>query len=115
MDNVRIARPAPPSTREQRGLALYREHGDEITHEGHGAYTVPGCSGGSYTVDLAVFGGEECCDCPDHQRHPELTCKHLAAAAIFRAKARTRARGEQVARTTARASRASLTPLTVPL
>ncbi len=115
MDNVRIAQtaPPPPPTRELRGLGIYRERGDEITHEGHGVYTVPGGtrSGGTYTVNLAVFGGEECCDCPDHQRHPELTCKHLAAAAIFRAKARTRAREEQAARTTARASRASLTPL----
>jgi hypothetical protein len=22
------------------------------------------------------------CDCPDHQRHPEITCKHMLAAAI---------------------------------
>ncbi len=103
--------PAPPPTRELRGLALYREHGAEITHEGHGVYTVPGCSGGAYTVDLAVFGGEESCDCPDHARHPEHSCEHLAAAAIFRAKARAAARREQAERTAARRARASLTPL----
>jgi uncharacterized Zn finger protein len=111
MANVRITQTAPPPTRELRGLALYRERGDEITHEGHGVYTVPGCSGSTYTVDLAVFGGEECCDCPD--RAP--VCKHVYASVIHRAKARARAKGEQAARTTARASRASLTPLTVSL
>ncbi len=115
MDTTRIAQPAPTSTREGRGIKLYREHGDEIIHEGHGVYTVPGCSGGSYRVDLAVFGGEESCSCPDHARHPEHSCKHLAAAAIFRAKARAKARREQGERTAARATRASLTPLAVSL
>lgn len=78
----------PPANRELRGLALYRDHGDEITNEGHGVYSVPGCSGGTYTVDLAVFGGEESCSCPDHRRHPEHTCNHLVAATLYRAKTR---------------------------
>lgn len=83
--------PAPPSTRELRGLALYRGHAEEIGHEGRGVYTVPGCTGrGSYTVNLAVFGGEESCSCPDHHRHPEHSCKHLIAATIYRAKNRRR-------------------------
>ncbi len=99
------------TTRLQRGITLAQERGEEIIHEGRGVYIVPGCSGGSYRVDLAVFGGEETCSCPDHTRHPELTCKHLAAAAIFRAKARAKARRAQHQRTTARASRANLTPL----
>ncbi len=115
MTNRSLAHPAPPTTRELRGLALYRERGDEIEPLGKGRYTVPGCAGGSYTVDLAVFGGEESCSCPDHARHPEYSCKHLSAAAIFRAKARAKARREQAARTTARASRASLAPLAAAL
>ncbi|MDQ3302173.1 MAG: SWIM zinc finger domain-containing protein [Actinomycetota bacterium] len=106
--------PAPPPTRDLRGLKLFRDHGGEIIHEGHGVYTVPGCSGGVHEVDLAVFGGEESCSCPDYQRHKE-PCKHLYAATIYRSKARTRAREEQAARTKARASRASLAPLAAAL
>jgi hypothetical protein len=103
--------PAPPPTRELRGIALYRERGDEIVHEGHGVYMVPGCSGGVYVVDLAVFGGTESCNCPD--RAP--VCKHVYAATVARAKARMRARTVQAARTKARASRASLAPLAAAL
>ncbi len=107
--------PAPPATRELRGLALYREHGAEIEPLGKGVYTVPGCSGGSYTVDLAVFGGTESCSCPDHARHPELTCKHLAASTIYRAKSRAKARREQAERTASRAARGSVAPLAAAL
>ncbi len=106
---------APPVTRELRGLALYREHGHEIKHIGHGRYEVPVCSGGVYEVNLAVFGGEESCSCPDHARHPELTCKHLIAVSLYRAKARAKARREQHQRTASRASRASLAPLAAAL
>ncbi len=106
--------PAPPPTRELRGLALFRDHGDEIEPLGKGRYTVPGCSGGVYVVDLAVFGGTESCNCPDFRRHHD-TCKHLVAATVARAKARIRAREEQAARTKARASRASLAPLAAAL
>jgi hypothetical protein len=105
--------PAPPATRELRGLALFRDHGAEIIHEGHGVYAVPGCSGGSYTVDLAVFGGEESCSCPDHARHPKYSCKHLIAATISRAKSRAKARREQRKRTASRAARGNVASLTV--
>ncbi len=105
------AKTTATSTRLQRGITLAQERGEEIILEGRGVYEVPGCSGGTYTVDLAVFGGEESCSCPDHTRHPELTCKHLAAASLHRAKSRAAARREQAKRTAARASRASLTPL----
>ncbi len=68
--------PAPPSTRELRGLKLYREHGAEIEPLGKGVYRVPGCSGGTYTVDLAVFTDEpETCNCPDYKRQKQ-TCNH---------------------------------------
>ncbi len=80
--------------------------GQEIEHQGHGKYTVPSCSGeGSYEVDLKVFTDEpESCSCPDRER----PCKHLVAATIFRAKARTRARRAQAERTAARSSAAKL-------
>ncbi len=93
MDTISITHPAPPPTRELRGLALYRERGHEIEHTGHGGYSVPGCSGGSYTVDLVPFGGEESCNCPDHQRHKQ-PCKHVYAVSLYRAKSRAKARRE---------------------
>ena len=106
---------APPVTRELRGLALYREHGHEIKHIGHGRYEVPGCSGGTYTIDLAVFTDEpETCSCPDYQRHKE-PCKHVYATSLYRAKSRAKARREQGERTASRASRASLAPLEASL
>jgi hypothetical protein len=106
---------APPPTRALRGLALFRDHGDEIKHIGHGRYEVPGCSGGSYRVDLAVFTDEpETCSCPDYQRHKQ-TCKHVYAATIHRSKARAKARRVQAERTKARAARASLAPLAAAL
>jgi uncharacterized Zn finger protein len=87
-----------PATRIGRGIQLHREHGDEITHEGRGVYTVPGCSegSGSYTVNLAVFGGEESCDCPDRALGSAPVCKHLVAATVYRAKITARRRGEAV-------------------
>ncbi len=106
-----LAQPAPPSTRELRGLALYRDHHDEIKHTGHGRYEVPGCSGGRYEVNLAIAGGTESCNCPD--RAP--VCKHLIAATIFRAKSRAKARREQHQRTASRASRGNLAPLAAAL
>ncbi len=119
MASTTIAQPAHPRTRELRGLALFRDHGDEIKHIGHGRYEVPGCSGGSYRVDLDISGDEETCSCPDHARHPELTCKHLAAATIYRAKSRAKsrakARREQHQRAASRAARASLAPLAAAL
>jgi len=110
MDTTKSSAP-PPTTRELRGLALYREHGGEIIHEGRGVYIVPGCSRGSYLVDLAVFDGEQSCSCPD--RAP--VCKHIICATIYRAKSRAKARREQHQRTASRASSASLAPLAAAL
>jgi hypothetical protein len=97
-----------------RGLALWGSPlGAEIEPQGHGKYTVPSCSGQgvTYEVDLAVFGGEESCNCPDRER----PCKHLIAATIHRAKARMAARRAQAERTAARASSTSLAPLVATL
>jgi hypothetical protein len=91
MATTRIAQPT--KDRVLRGLALYKEHSGEIEPQGHGVYTVPGCSGGSYTVDLDVFADEpvETCSCPDFARHHD-TCKHIAFATVFRARSRAEAR-----------------------
>jgi hypothetical protein len=96
-----------------RGLALWGSPlGAEIEHRGKGVYSVPSCSGtGSYTVDLAVFGDEESCNCPDKAR----PCKHLIAASITRAKARMAARRAQAVKTEARASRGNVAALAATL
>ncbi len=78
--------PAPPATRELRGLALYRDHAGEIEHPYPGVYIVPGCKGGSYTVHLSH---RERCSCPDFARHHK-PCKHIYMATIYRAKSRRR-------------------------
>ncbi len=93
MASTSLAHPARPEytvpeatrARVARGLALYRERAGEIEPQGRGIYTVPGCRGGAYTVNLAVLGGEESCSCPDFRRH-KTPCKHVFAATLFRAK-----------------------------
>ena len=82
-----VAHPAHPYTREQRGIALYSERGDEVRALGHGRYSVPSCTGGSYVVDLAPLGGEESCTCRDFERRGE-PCKHMYCATLYRAKRR---------------------------
>ena len=85
MDTNTVAHPSTLDTRESRALALYRERGAEIVRIGPWTYEVPSCTGrGTYAVDYAA----ESCDCPDARRHPELSCKHLLAVAVKRAKRR---------------------------
>lgn len=68
--------------RERRGIALYRERGEEIEHLKGRTWAVPSCSGeGLYLVDLNA----EICGCPDFERRGE-NCKHIYAAAIASAK-----------------------------
>ncbi len=77
-----------PPTRELRGIRLFEERGDEITRVYPHVYRVPSCSGETfYTVHLAP---RERCDCPDHARHPEHSCKHIIACTLKRAKTRAR-------------------------
>ena len=72
------------STRQQRGITLFREHGEQIEHVEGWRWRVPSCSGsGAYLVDLRA----ESCECPD--RPPSEAgevCKHVVAATIARAK-----------------------------
>jgi SWIM zinc finger len=77
----------PPSTRESRGLELYRRGG--IERIARDVYLVPSCSrrGADYLVDLAA----ESCECADHQRHGG-PCKHAYAALLYRAWIRRAAR-----------------------
>jgi uncharacterized Zn finger protein len=77
------------TTREQRGIALYRDYGEEVVRVYPFTYVVPSCTGATtYTVHLSP---RERCDCPDFQRH-HTACKHVYAAVTAAAKARARAR-----------------------
>ena len=78
---------APP-TRELRGLALYRDHHDEITRVYPHVYRVPRCSNSTfYIVHLSP---RVRCDCPDFGRRGE-PCKHVYCAEIAASKSRARA------------------------
>ncbi len=73
---------AKATTRVMRGVALFRERGDEIEYLTGSLWAVPSCSGSAlYVVDLKV----EECECPDRPPEGEV-CKHIYAAQIARAK-----------------------------
>jgi hypothetical protein len=85
VDATTVAHPPTPDTRELCALALYRERGAEIVRTGPWTYLVPSCTGtGSWAVDYR----REKCDCPDALRNPEISCKHVFAVGIHRAKRR---------------------------
>ncbi len=75
--------PTVPDARALRALALYRERGAEIERTGPHTYLVPSCSG---TGTWAVNYRRETCDCPDALSNPDLSCKHVYAVGIHRAK-----------------------------
>ncbi len=78
---------AAKTTRLQRGVRLYREHGHEIERVEIHTYAVPSCSGDeTYTV----YTDLRCCTCPDHRRAKAAgeRCKHYHAVEIFTAKRR---------------------------
>jgi hypothetical protein len=82
VDTTESSAPAHPSTREQRGLELYRERGDEIKHVRGSVWAVPSCTrAGVYLVDLRAG----VCTCPDMPPAGEV-CKHTSAATIAHAK-----------------------------
>ncbi len=83
MDKTTV--PAPPATRELRGLALYLEHGPEkiiriLSH----TYEVPSCSGEKTYVVRLDRGS---CECPDFERR-QAPCKHVYAATVAAARAK---------------------------
>src|SRR5215208_3443571 len=77
-----IPEPATTDSREGRGLALYRERGDEIEHVRGSIWSVPSCTRpGVYLVDLRAG----ICTCGDMPPAGEV-CKHETAATLARAK-----------------------------
>ena len=79
--------PAPPSTREERALELYRRGG--IERIARDIYMVPSRSRRrvEYDGDLAL----ERCQCRDHRRSGGL-CLHIYAATVYRAHLQAAAR-----------------------
>ena len=82
-----IAHEAPRSTREQRGIALYEEHGERIRFEG-GVWLVPSQGAGTSVYEVVIGRRGDVCECPDFE-HRGVSCKHIVAATIARAKTRT--------------------------
>lgn len=78
---------ADGATRAQRGINLYWQHRHHIERTGPSSYQVPSCSSNeTYNVELSLGY----CSCPDRDRARllKVSCKHVIAATIYRAKAR---------------------------
>ncbi len=88
MDATRIAQPAHPSTREERGLELYQEHADEITFVGS-VWLVPSMSEGGTSLYEVRLGRAESCERFDYGGRQE-PCKHVFVATVARPRARRR-------------------------
>ena len=76
--------PAPTTTREQRGLELYREHASDIVFE-RGVWLVPSQHDSTSVYEVSIGRRGESCECGDHGRRG-ATCKHIVAATVARAK-----------------------------
>jgi hypothetical protein len=73
--------------RIERGLDLYRQHGDEIERLAEDIYLVPSQDG--TTTHRVQYGEHEFCSCPDHQFRG-LNCCHIYAVGIALAKRRAK-------------------------
>ena len=73
---------AQGTTRQERGLALFRKRGEGIRHMAGTVWSVLSCAGtGVYLVDVESGA----CTCPDVPPAEEV-CKHATAAEIARVK-----------------------------
>ena len=70
------------STRAERALALFEEHGDRIEKIAAGVFRVPS-QDGTRSYDL-LYGEREECPCPDFQFGHHV-CKHLLCVGIMHA------------------------------
>ncbi len=84
MAETTIPKVQHPTTRESRGLALYRDHADEIRFEG-GVWLVPSEGAATSVYEVIIGRRGDVCECADFE-HRGLPCKHIAAATIARAK-----------------------------
>ncbi len=87
MTTTTIPQEARHSTREARGLEIYRRGG--IDRISRGVFLVPSCTrrGVDYLVDLE----RQSCECRDHHRTGG-PCKHVYGAMLFQAWLRRTAR-----------------------
>jgi hypothetical protein len=78
--------PTTENTREQRGLALWREHAEEIRYDAaERVWLVPSQHDSTSVYEVSIGRRGESCECRDHGRRG-ATCKHIVAATIARAK-----------------------------
>jgi hypothetical protein len=82
-----VAQPTRPSTRESRGIALYRDHADEIRFE-RGVFLVPSLSEATTVYEVRIGTRGSSCECADYG-YRGLDCLHIHAATIAKAKTRT--------------------------
>lgn len=75
------------STRESRGIALYRDHADEITFS-EGVWLVPSQRDATSLYEVTIGRRGDVCECADFE-HRGLACCHIVAATIARAKTAT--------------------------
>ncbi len=81
-----LAQPAHPSTREIRGLALYREHAGEIRFDARErVWLVPSQQDATSVYEVTIGPKGEGCECADFE-HRGARCKHVYAATIAKAK-----------------------------
>ncbi len=74
------------TTREQRGLELYRQHASEIVFE-QGVWLVPSQHDVTSVYEVTLGRRGESCECADFEFHGhEGACKHIVAATIAKAK-----------------------------
>ncbi len=87
MTNTTLPQPTPqPNTREQRGLALWREHADAIRFDAaERVWLVPSQHNSTSVYEVTIGRKGESCECRDHGLRG-TTCKHIVAATIARAK-----------------------------
>ncbi len=83
-DGTESSAAGAPTTREQRGLELYREHASEIVFE-RGVWLVPSQHDSTSVYEVSIGRRGESCECADFGRSG-ATCKHIICATIARAK-----------------------------
>jgi hypothetical protein len=86
MDTTKSSATAHPSTRELRGLALYRDHAGEIRFE-RGVWLIPSLSDATTIYEVRLGTRSVSCECRDYGfRH--VDCLHIHAATVAKAKTR---------------------------
>ena len=72
------------AARVLRGQALYQEHGGQITYE-DGTWFVPSQHDATSVYEVHLGRRGESCECADFE-HRGVSCKHVIAATIAKAK-----------------------------